>query len=111
MRLIACYLLLSFLLIAPLIASFLADYLVEMGREATLLILCTGPSVILSFLAGFLEESPLFLYRDSKLHAFNVINKISKINGTPPIIIDLSSSYWRKLNFYRPTIMDLLKHE
>jgi hypothetical protein len=50
----ACYLLLSFLLIAPLIASILADYLVELGRAATLSILCTAPSVILSILTGLL---------------------------------------------------------
>lgn len=51
----ACYLLLSFLLIAPLIASILANYLVDLGRIPTLAILCTGPSVILSFTTSFLQ--------------------------------------------------------
>lgn len=50
----ACYLLLAFLLIGPLIASLLAAYLVEMGRTVTLVILCTGPSVVLSILTGLL---------------------------------------------------------
>lgn len=47
--------LLGFLLIGPLIASLLANYLVEMGREVTLTILCTGPSVVLSVITGLLE--------------------------------------------------------
>ena len=52
----------------------------------------------------------MFAYRESKLHAFNIINKISKINKTPPIIIDLSLSHWRKLNFYKPALVDLFYH-
>jgi hypothetical protein len=110
-RVFACYLLLAFLLIGPLLTSFLASYLVDIGRTWTLAILCTGPSIILSLVTGFVEESALFVYKNSKLHAFNILNKIAKINGSPPFIIDLSRSCWRKLNFYQPTLKDMLVHD
>jgi hypothetical protein len=41
-------------MIAPLLASFLSNYLVDLGRTWTLAILCTAPSVVLSLVTGYL---------------------------------------------------------
>jgi len=55
LRLKACYLLLGFLLVAPLLTSFLAGYLVMAGVKVSLTALCTVPAIILSIMTGYLE--------------------------------------------------------
>ena len=60
-------------------------------------------------MANYLEESALFVYKNDKFHAFSIINKIAKINNKSPLTIDLSKSSWFKLNYYKLTLLDLLK--
>lgn len=104
LRLKACYLLLSFLLVAPLLASLLAGLLVELGLKASLGILCLGPAIVLSFITNLLEESAIFCYKDNKLLAYSIINNIAKVNRQPPITIDLSRSSWLKYDHYCITL-------
>lgn len=110
-RLKACYLLLTFLFVAPLLASLLAGVLINIGLKVTLLILCTIPALILSFTTGYLEESAIFTYKDNKLLAFSIINRISKVNQLTPITIDLGRSEWLKYDYYRLSIWDIVKHD
>lgn len=102
--------LLSFLLIAPLITTFLANYLVEIGIQNTLAIACTVPAVLLSMTSFLLEESSIFIYKDNKILAFNLINAIAKINQVQPVLVDLSRSTWLKYDHYNVGLFDALGH-
>ena len=74
------------------------------------MILCTVPSIILSFVTHFIKESALYVYKFSKIGAFSILNNIAKINGSPPFVIDLSRSCWRKITYYQPSIKDMFIH-
>lgn len=111
MRMKACLLLLTFLLVAPLLASFLAGYFIELGIKTSLMILCTFPALIMSVVTSFLEESAIFCYKNDKVAAFSIINKIAKINKLPPIIVDFSQSSWMKYSSYRIGLRDAFNHK
>ncbi len=95
---------------APLFASFLAGYMVELGFKITVAVLCTGPAIILSFFVNLLEESPIYAYKDNKLLAFYLINNIAKANRLSPITIDLSKSSWLKYDHYTVGLRDVFTH-
>jgi hypothetical protein len=92
------------------VAGLLAGLLVKLGFKWSLSILCTVPALILSFISNLLEESAIFCYKDNKLLAYSIINKIAKTNRRPPITIDLSQSSWLKYDHYRISLYDALSH-
>lgn len=84
--------------------------MVYIGVKYTVTALCTVPAFFLSVATGLLEESAVYLYKSDKIHAFWIINKITKINNIAPILVDLSQSTWLNYENYTISLIETMLH-
>lgn len=104
-------LILACLFVGPLTCSFFSELIFEIDNRYVLGILCAFPAFILSFFTSRIYDSPVFIYPYNKEMAFGLLNRLAKENKKPPIMIDLSKSFWRKIQMPKTDIISLFKYK
>lgn len=94
MRLVSFLRILASGFIGNLLSTLISEYILSsLGYIRLVVFLTVGlPALVLCFFLEYIEESPKFYYKNSKLKAFNSLNRIAKKNNREPIWIDLTSS-------------------